>query len=88
MYPPIKHRIEKEFSFCLKAVIEKLDNDLPEKPFFSIKEVAELFGVSKKTVRRWVNTGKIHAYKMDTGWRISRKELLEFVAEKSNWLLP
>ncbi len=88
MYPPVKERVEKEVSACLQIIIDKLEEELPPKRFFRVREVAQILGVSVKSVRRWIKRGKLHAIKLESGWRISRSELLEFIAEKSNWLLP
>ncbi len=30
--------------------------------YYSVEEVAELFGVSRRTVRNWINEGKLEAY--------------------------
>jgi excisionase family DNA binding protein len=88
MYPPVKERIEKEVSLCLLTIKSKLEKELPERPFFGVREVAEILGVSVKTVRRWIKRGKLHAVKTEASWKVGRKELLDFISERSNWLLP
>lgn len=30
--------------------------------YYSVEEVAELFGVNSRTVRNWINEGKLEAY--------------------------
>lgn len=45
------------------------------KEFYSIKEVAEILGFKERTVRMWVDTKKIKAYKIVGSWRIKKDEL-------------
>ncbi len=45
-----------------------------------IEDVAELIGVSKATVRRWITLGKIPAYRLHHEYRFSRNEI-------ENWML-
>ena len=45
-----------------------------------IKDVAELLSVSETTIRRWLTTGKIPAYKLNHRYRFSRIEI-------ENWML-
>jgi excisionase family DNA binding protein len=88
MYPPVKERVEKELTICLNAIRSRLERELPAQPFFKVREVAQILGVSVKTVRRWIKRGKLHAVKTESSWKIGRKELLDFISERSNWLLP
>ncbi|MFI5333722.1 MAG: PTS sugar transporter subunit IIA [Chlamydiales bacterium] len=45
-----------------------------------LKDVAELLNVSAKTVRRWLATGKIPAYRLNHQYRFSRIEI-------ENWMM-
>lgn len=45
----------------------------------TIKEAAELVGVSDQSIRRWIKAGDLHAYKPGKEYRIDRKELWEFL---------
>lgn len=45
-----------------------------------IKDVAELLNVSETTIRRWLNEGKIPAYRLHHQYRFSRIEI-------ENWML-
>ncbi|MFZ4100145.1 MAG: PTS sugar transporter subunit IIA [Chlamydiia bacterium] len=45
-----------------------------------IKDVAELLKVSEKTIRRWLQSGKIPAYRLNHQYRFSRLEI-------QNWVL-
>ncbi len=42
---------------------------------YSIEQVAELVGVSDKTIRRWIAAGKVQAFKRGRLWRIGQSEL-------------
>ncbi|MFV0339429.1 MAG: PTS sugar transporter subunit IIA [Parachlamydiaceae bacterium] len=44
-----------------------------------IKDVAELLNVSETTIRRWLNDGKIPAYKIQGQYRFSRIEIENWV---------
>ena len=45
-----------------------------------VKDVAELLNVSEKTIRRWLATGKIPAYRLNHQYRFSRIEI-------ENWMM-
>ena len=45
-----------------------------------IKDVAELLNISETTVRRWLNKGKIPAYRLQHQYRFSRLEI-------ENWMM-
>ena len=45
-----------------------------------IKDVSELLNVSEKTIKKWVDEGKIPAYKLENKMRFSRTEI-------ENWML-
>jgi excisionase family DNA binding protein len=47
----------------------------------SLSEVAGLMGVSERTVRRWIKSGKLRAYKPGRDYRIPESAFQEFVAE-------
>jgi excisionase family DNA binding protein len=47
----------------------------------SLTEVAGLMGVSERTVRRWIKSGKLRAYKPGRDYRIPESGLREFVEE-------
>lgn len=44
-----------------------------------IKDVAELLSVSENTVRRWLQSGKIPAYRLNRQYRFSRLEIQNWV---------
>lgn len=44
-----------------------------------IKDVAELLNVSETTIRRWLNDGKIPAYRLNSQYRFNRLEIEDWV---------
>lgn len=47
----------------------------------TVQEVADYLKVSKRTVWRWCNEGKLTATKIGHSWRIQRSEVERIVAE-------
>ena len=47
----------------------------------SLSEVAGLMGVSERTVRRWIKSGKLRAYKPGRDYRIPESAIRELVEE-------
>lgn len=47
-------------------------------PLLSIKDVAALYQVSTKTVRRWIKAGDITAAKLGNQWRMHPKDVERF----------
>lgn len=45
----------------------------------SLQEVAERFGVNERTVRRWIGSGALQAYKLGHQWRISQTDIDTFL---------
>jgi excisionase family DNA binding protein len=50
--------------------------------FYSLEEVAEQLGVSERTVRRWIKSGVLPAYKPGREYRIRAGELEEFLQSR------
>jgi excisionase family DNA binding protein len=48
----------------------------------SIRELAEFFGVSEKTVRRWIESGQLEAHRLGRQWRIAPEEIERFLATR------
>lgn len=48
----------------------------------TVQEVANYFKVSRSTVWRWCNQGKLSAFKAGHGWRVHRSELEKIVGHK------
>lgn len=47
-----------------------------------VRDVADLFNVSEKTVYRWIAQGEIPAYRVNKQYRFSRAELLEWATRR------
>lgn len=54
---------------------------MPE--FYSTQDVADRLGVSIFTIRRYIQSGKLEAIKLDGGYRVHRAALDAFLAERS-----
>ncbi len=48
----------------------------------TVPEVAEYLKVSRTTVWRWCNEGKLQAFKAGRGWRVHRAEVEKIVGRK------
>lgn len=58
-------------------------NESNEIIFMNTQEVADLLGVSARTVRYWIQNKKLKAVKLG-GWRVTNEDLNEFLEERSN----
>jgi excisionase family DNA binding protein len=85
--PTVREVFRKKFSVFIISFAESLEELIPQKSFFSTEEVAEIFGVRSKTVRKWIYSGKVRAVKVGSQWRIPRGELIEFAANNNSWLI-
>lgn len=77
-----------EYSTCdpaAETIIRELENFRKLKRFFTIREVAEFFCVSERTVREWIARGKVKAIKPSQYWLISRVSLIELIQENTNF---
>lgn len=52
--------------------------------YLSVKEVANLFRVCPKTVRRWIKSGRLSATRLGRDWRIARTDLKSLAATREN----
>lgn len=52
--------------------------DLPEKKLLRVDEAAKYFGVHPKTIRLWIDTGKLLAEKLAGSVRIPRESIVAF----------
>lgn len=50
--------------------------------FFTLNEVCEKLGVTRKTALNWIKTGELKAFKLGSGgrlWRIKERDLQAFI---------
>ena len=52
-----------------------------DKEFYSIEDIANLFGISWRTVQRYIKDGKIKAIKIGRQWRIPKDEFYRLQKE-------
>ena len=52
---------------------------LENKPFYNVDDVAEMFNVSKRTVRRWISEGLIVSIKPTRKHLISSKSIRNLI---------
>ena len=71
------------------AAKEVLFNTMSPKKFYTVKQVADLVGVHRATIRRWLEAGRIPEPDRDrNGWRIFSKEEVEVVLKYANKTIP
>ena len=51
---------------------------------YTVYEVAETLKLDAETIRRYINSEKIRAYKIGKEWRVKESDLLEFIERQSN----
>jgi len=61
-----------------------MDVDPAELDLMTAKELADLLKMNPQVVLRKLNSGDIPGYKLGKDWRISRKQLLEWLERRSN----
>ena len=47
--------------------------------YYNLKDIAELLSVSEKTIRRYIQSGKIKAIKIGNRLKISESNYMEFI---------
>ena len=55
-----------------------------EKPIYRIYEAADILGVHERTIRNYIKNGAIKAGQVGRQWRISKADLLEYMAPKNS----
>ena len=74
---------------CYKKVLTNRDNHaifrlVVEKTYYSVKEVAGLLKVSKRTISRWIAKGILKALQVEGIVRIEKGDLESFVESHNN----
>ena len=69
----------QEFSEALnRGVLKSMTKD----EYYTIEEVAKMLKVAYLTVYRWIQAGKLMAYKAGKQYRIKKEDLTVFMKEK------
>lgn len=66
-----------------QRVLEDVDRAVTSQAWFSVPQVAEIFGVSEATAYRWIKRGVMHPEKSPSSgrWRIAASELRRIASE-------
>lgn len=51
---------------------------------YTTREFADILKLNERTVRNWINDGKIKAVKLNSEWRVSEEELERIKKEGVN----
>jgi len=54
-----------------------------EEKFYTIDKIAEMLGMHHKTIRKFINEGKLRANKVGKQWRISSHDLSLFMEDNN-----
>lgn len=79
-------RLEKQQTEA-QSLLSRLTRQHTVKEFYTVKEVAEMFGRAEYTVREWCRLGRLAARKLPGGrgnegeWRVPQEELDRYQAE-------
>jgi excisionase family DNA binding protein len=52
---------------------------MPDKKYYTAKELAEVLGLNVMTIYRYINAGKLKAYKIGKEFRIENSEFEKFM---------
>lgn len=56
-------------------------NEMFQKPFYTMQELADILQVHYMTVRNWIRDGKLNAVKAGKSYRISKTDIIKFLNE-------
>ena len=56
---------------------------MPKRTFLTIEEVAKILQIGERSVYRFIEAKELKATKIG-GWRITRKDLQDFIKSKTN----
>ncbi len=59
--------------------VQEMIQGLPDRSFFWPVDVARVLGVSRSTVYRWIEEGKLIAIKIGGKYKVPRRSLIEFL---------
>lgn len=61
--------------------------EFPKNELLSVKQVAEILGLTPESIRSYIADGRICAQKFGKSWRIHRSALNAFLEEKGLFLI-
>lgn len=50
-----------------------------QSPFMSVADLSQIMGISTKTALRWIEAGKLQAFKPGRHWKIPREAIIELL---------
>lgn len=71
--------------YSMDNLIELLTNRLEERQqikMYTIDEVAELLGLTKRTIYKYVTEKTLPAYKFGSAWRVGHDDLVQFIEDR------
>jgi excisionase family DNA binding protein len=62
-------------------MINETKRQEPTRDYYKLEEVADILRVSRRTLSTYIKKGKLHAFKIGPGWRVSKENLIKFIDE-------
>lgn len=62
-------------------MISETKRQEPTRDYYKLEEVADILRVSRRTLSTYIKKGKLHAFKIGPGWRVSKENLVKFIDE-------
>src|SRR5215217_6848907 len=62
--------------------MEVMETERKEEAFLSLSETARMLGVSERTIHRWIQDGRLPAYKPGHAYRFRMSEIEAFLEER------
>lgn len=51
---------------------------------YTLEEIQEILHVTRRTIYNWIKDGKLKAFKVGKGWRVTREALEDFTKTGTN----
>jgi excisionase family DNA binding protein len=58
--------------------------ELPEKEFYSPEEIGQMLGLSDETIRGYIRSKELQAYRFGKSWRVHKKDFEKFLEAHKN----